>query len=643
MSIINEDELKIIKAIAHAKAIHYSDIAKLTGKSKKTITKYLDHIEEEVRQYGVTLVRKRNVGLYFKGDISKLLAHLDLQRYANATDSKSQRLINLLSRLLLSDKPQTVQDLADSAYVSRSTLEMDLKKVKKLIHRFHAELQINHKGLFIVADEKIRRQLMAELLSMYWGDNTYLGGRKTGMHAKIDIPEEMKDFFDTQTLDKVLLALDQFEKLNNFELSDYEYQSLAVHLVIGIGRIQRGEVLHADHNDPLPIDYNTQMLVDILEHYFAIKIPFDEVQYINIHILASKNGKKLTLVTDSGFDLGHQVQDNEVSEFLKRNLHHFDSVLIENLTLHLIPALKRLSLGLSLRNPYTAETKRFFPLAYNQSVDLGLKIKKDFNVILNDDELAYIALHLEAFIERHGSKIRAVIVCSTGLGTARLLEQRISKYFSNQIIITRVTSLQKLKQSPIDEDLVISTINISIPAVPVVVVPPFLNSGAVQQIDTAVQKIQNICPDPSSFLTLIHRKLILIDDSKKTAKEAIIFIGKKIQEENFGNSGLVEAALAREKMASTAIGFVATPHAPVEYVKKACIAVYVNHFGVEWGNNEVRVVFFLALNKEIQPFIEEIYKYFNEILENQQLLGQLSRATQVNEIIKLLGGGAFGK
>ena len=124
--------------------------------------------------------------------------------------------------------------------------------------------------------------------------------------------------------------------------------------------------------------------------------------------------------------------------------------------LHLVPALHRFELGLSIKNPYKDSIKGNFPYAYNQAVDLSIEIEKRFSVSINDDEIAYIALHIESFLERREEKrVKTVIVCSTGLGTARLLEQRIKKYFSDELEVNRVVSVSELMAAPITEDLII--------------------------------------------------------------------------------------------------------------------------------------------------------------------------------------------
>lgn len=49
------------------------------------------------------------------------------------------------------------------------------------------------------------------------------------------------------------------------------------------------------------------------------------------------------------------------------------------------------------------------------------------NVFLTDPNLAYIVLHFQAAYERRNgrTRFRAIVVCGTGRGTARLLKTRL--------------------------------------------------------------------------------------------------------------------------------------------------------------------------------------------------------------------------
>lgn len=631
---LTDQEVQMIKLILNTGTVHYSDISKSIGRSRKTISKYLDNIEEFLQGYHVALVRKRNVGIYFEGDTTDLQNVIQNKNYPDTPNTKNERVIAILSKLLLANYLQTIQQLADSTFVSRSTLESDFKEVKRTLAKYGALIETTHDGMQIVASESSKRKLMSELLTMYWGNTMYLENKEGEMHRELKIPNDMRSFFSKDIFKKVLSALDRFQQVSPLHFTDYEFQSLAIHLIISMERIIKDKTLEKSEH-PVKLEMNTVSLINILESVFKVSIPQYERQYINIHILAAEGqpiGKDKLEKADS------PIQQNVIHEFFASNIRNHDEVLLRGLTVHVTSALKRLYLGLNLHNPYTEDIKKFFPLAFNNAIDISAKIEKQFNITLNEDEVAFIALHLEAYIERQKSMVNAVIVCSTGLGTARLLEQRVKKYFSDSIQINRVTSIQDLKNRPIVEDLVISTIRIEVPGTPVVVVPPFLDTGSANQIRSKATEILEDRQNSGSFSRLLDKKLIFFSKEKENREQVITKIGETLQKLRYGRKVISKAALERESLASTAIDNIAMPHAPIEFVAKPCIAIYINPAGIRWQGNTVNVVFFLAMNREVQTQIEQIYKYFNDVLENKKLLKEIEGCVKPQEVLKKLGG-----
>lgn len=631
---LNSKEIEIIISILNSGIVHYSDIGKNIGRSKKTITKYLNEIETVLTQYNINLVRKRNVGIYFDGDTAKLNKDIHSSGYYGLPKNKDERITLILSKLLLSEKNQTVQGLADLAFVSRGTLENDLKEVKRILAKHDAFLQTTSIGIQVVASESSKRKLISDLITMYWGKTLYSKNDKGELNSKLQLPTDITQYFKKDIFKKVMMALDEFDETSSLELTDYEYQSLAIHLIIALERISENESLDTGDSD-VELEGNTETLVEILEKTFDFEIPKYEKQYINIHILAAEGQlAQNQKIQESKNDFQQQVIHN----FLTSNIDDYDNLLINGLTLHLSSALKRLFLGLNLHNPYKEQIKKNFPQAFNEALELCSNMEKQFNVSMNEDEVAYVALHIEAFLERPKDMVTAVIVCSTGLGTARLLNQRIKKFFSNSIKVLRVTSIQELKHNSIKEDLIISTINFDVPNKNVVIVPPFLDNNSVDRIKSAVDKILNKDSKPNSFINLLFKDLVFINDKTETRNQVIKKIGKQIIDIGYGNKGIDNAAIKRENLASTAMDNLAMPHAPVEFVNKPFIAIYVNKRGIDWNGQKVNIVFFLAMNKQVHDEIDNIYKYFNNVLEDKSLLKKIVNSTDSEQILRLLSG-----
>lgn len=254
---LTEQEVQIVKLILNTGTVHYSDISKSIGRSRKTITKYLDNIAETVVTYKINLIRKRNVGIYFEGDTTDLQNAIQNKVYPDTPNTKNERVIAILSKLLLSNYPQTIQDLADSTFVSRSTLESDFKEVKRTLAKYDALIETTHEGMQVIASESAKRKLMSELLTMYWGDTMYLENKKGEVHRELKIPTDMRSFFSKDTFQKVLSSLDRFEQVSSLHFTDYEFQSLAIHLIISMERIIKDKTLEkSDHPSKTRNEYD---------------------------------------------------------------------------------------------------------------------------------------------------------------------------------------------------------------------------------------------------------------------------------------------------------------------------------------------------------------------------------------------------
>lgn len=203
-----------------------------------------------------------------------------------------------------------------------------------------------------------------------------------------------------------------------------------------------------------------------------------------------------------------------------------------------------------------------------------------------------------------------------------------------------MVSLQEIQDSPITEDLVISTINVKLPnAKHVIIVSPFLNENGIQKINSQIDQMLSTNTKADAFMSLISRNLIFISNKNQTRNAVINYIAERLQKEGYAEKGIGKAAIEREKLASTAIHVVSTPHAPVKYVKKPAIAIYIDNKGILWQGKNIKVVFFLALNQEVKENIEKIYEYFDDILENKHLINQIATSNSVEEVIELLKEG----
>ncbi|WP_367370339.1 transcription antiterminator [Latilactobacillus curvatus] len=625
---MNKREHAIIQYILAQQKTHYVDIAAQLQLSERTIATTLDYIEGMVKPFNVKLVRKPNDGIYFTGDVAALTNHLEKEAN-DRPQSKEERRHYILAKLLLGSESITIQQLSDALYVSRSTVENDLKKVKQELAQFGLQLAIAHTGLSLIGSEHQKRQATVELISQYWGKRTEAKELNGQLVRHVQLPDKLNQLFEPALIKNILTALTELIEKSSLSFTDYEFQSLAIHLMMP------APTGGSNGAQPVvtPFIAETQLLVQILERRFELTIPDFEQEYLNRHLVTvqSKDTSVQTIQTELRQSVG-------LPQLLRQQLAQLavDEELIQGLAVHLSSALRRLAMGLSINNPYTDEIRQNFPQAFDQAVLLKPVLENQYQIQMNEDELAFISLHFEAFFERHSedARLSVVVVCSSGIGTSQLLGQRLAKTFAQELRITRIIALGELLATPIKESLVISTIAIKGLSVPVIEVSPLLNRhdiGIIRQMITEQ-------PTPTNHLVaLLQPELTIVTQERLTDQGAIELIGQRLIDQGYAKSTVVQAALAREALASTALGRVALPHADPQLITKPAIGLLIAPQSINWQHNDkVQLVFFMALNETVHGQMRAIYHDLDQLIETPRLLKQVAQASDGTAALAIL-------
>ena len=578
--------------------------------------------------FNVKLVRKPNDGIYFTGDVATLANHLE-KKANDRPQSKEERCHCILAKLLLGSASITIQQLSNTLYVSRSTVENDLKKVKQKLAQFGLQLAITHTGLSLIGSEHQKRQATVELISQYWGKRTEAKELNGQLVRHVQLPDNLNQLFEPALIKNILTALTELIEKSTLSFTDYEFQSLAIHLMMP------APTGGSNGAQPVvtPFIAETQLLVQILERRFELTIPDFEQEYLNRHLVTvqSKDTSVQTIQTELRQSVG-------LPQLLRQQLAQLavDEELIQGLAVHLSSALRRLAMGLSINNPYTDEIRQNFPQAFDQAVLLKPVLENQYQIQMNEDELAFISLHFEAFFERHSedARLSVVVVCSSGIGTSQLLGQRLAKTFAQELRITRIIALGELLATPIKESLVISTIAIKGLSVPVIEVSPLLNRhdiGIIRQMITEQ-------PTPTNHLVaLLQPELTIVTQEQLTDQGAIELICQRLIDQGYAKPTVVQAALAREALASTALGRVALPHADSQLITKPAIGLLIAPQSINWQHNDkVQLVFFMALNETVHGQMRAIYHDLDQLIETPRLLKQVAQASDGTAALAIL-------
>ena len=99
-----------------------------------------------------------------------------------------------------------------------------------------------------------------------------------------------------------------------------------------------------------------------------------------------------------------------------------------HLAMHLQPLMFRLKYHSCQDNPLVEKIKQQMPTGYDLAVISKEIIEKNYGLIMDDSETAFLATHFALAVsgmKKQEIRGRFLVICSTGKGTARLMQYKL--------------------------------------------------------------------------------------------------------------------------------------------------------------------------------------------------------------------------
>lgn len=622
----------IIRELMKAEAPLTSEyLAKVLDVTSRTIRNDIKELETIVSDFGGSIKSTRGTGYELIIDNDQLFRHLlqditekDKENEREIPTLPEERVQYMLKRLLLADEYLKLDDLADELYISKSTLQNDLRDVKEIFHPYGITFDKRPNfGFKVVGDEFKLRMCMADHLFNSFDPS--------------NVPVFMVD--DLNNIRKIIL-----EEINKHQiaLSDIGLNNLIIHLAIAYKRIKDKKYVTLYPKELLDLKKQKQYkvaeeIVRDLETELGICFPEAEVAYITIHLLGTKMVTEL-LMNETDIQV---IMDNQIYQLVKKILDTIDHELRLNikddqelfvgLCLHLKPAMYRLQYGINLPNPLLKDIKSKFPHAFQAAIIAGMVLKQEIEIEINENEIGYLALHLGAAIENKkigNQPKKCMIVCASGVGSARLLASKIKARFGTAVEIVGTTEYYKLNQIPLQTlDFIISTIPISKDfPIPVIHVNTILGGNDLENIEKLLKKEVNL------KLKYIREELVFLQKDFETRDAVLHFLGVQLAEKGLVNEQFLESVIARESISPTSYGnFVAIPHPITPLTDSTFWAICTLQKPIDWGDKRVQFVCLLNVEKNSSDELQYMYDLLVDMIDNSQIVQQLIKCKSFKE------------
>lgn len=504
---INERCSKILYYLINAqKFVKLNDLSKVFKLSTRTIRYDLDKIDDFLEISGLTLIeRDSNLGVSYKVSkehIEKIKTLMDNKVFERYILNSDERINYILISLFDSNDYIAIDTLAENVKVSRSTLINDLKKVRKWLKGRKLKLDaIPSKGIKVSGNEKEYRSailyLLLESLNFYTSLDSI--SKSEVVNEKV-LNSKFNKLFEDLDIDVIKRTVGLAEKQLNKHFSDESYSALVLHIALAIKRIQLCKGIHIPSHELEVLEMSNEFsiastMVKILEEKFEIKIPIDEIGYITLHLLSGKESSKKVEIREDENWIKIQTLSRKIIENVENSMGvNFvdDDILYEGLLKHLGPTIYRLKNNLPLYNPMLNEIKEEYSLMFENVKNSVEPLANLVGRKIPDEELGYITIHFEASYERkknvHKSIYRVILVCSTGIGTSKLLESRLNCEFNNLNIDDIVSSHQIRSTNLQNIDFILSTIQLERLDKPVLNISPMLTDIDIDKINKFFKK-----------------------------------------------------------------------------------------------------------------------------------------------------------
>ena len=545
------------------------------GCSTKTIQSEIKDINKNGKDGKIISIR--GIGYKIEGSFDDIAIPSQYLGNVDRIDYIIKNLINLTT------KPENnvkLEELADSMYISVSTVKNDLKEVKSILKKYNISVVSKHKqGIAIQASEDDITSFILDICS------------------KKDNELNLKDFLSEKVSNNIFnlknIILNMLGR-EHLVLSDTEFKNLCSIIFIKLSRSNQDE---------------SEFIQAYIKDYIIQRelIMNDDKNKEKIIRAIKKFCKNLKIATSI------DLSQDEIFETCLYN--HINSIY------------KKMNLGINQYGVLPIDIRIKYPYAYELGKIAKKTIEEELGLKLDDEEISNIAVHVGGAIERseHNQKkkvFKVIIVCVSGIGTSMLVKNKLEYLFEGKIEIVKIIPAYLIDYINVMEvDFIISTVDIKCERVPVITVSPLLNDNEVKIIEKFM-KTGKMYKEVETR-DLFDRNLFFTDLDFNTKEEVIEYMGSQLVNQGVIDDEMKKSFFDREKIATTEIGhMVALPHGANGKILKNKIAVGILKNPIHWTLDDVRLVLILAIDKD-------------EIFDYEKLFSTIYK--QVGSVSKVIG------
>ncbi|WP_141629954.1 BglG family transcription antiterminator [Salinibacterium sp. PAMC 21357] len=622
-----DNHARLIEHLAQAEAwVTAAELADKLGVTTRSVRSYVTAVKSSALPLEVIESSTAGYRLHREN-------YAEFLRGASNRDSERprDRQYHLVRRL--GDSPEGVDifALAESFFVSESTIEADLRKIKAVIAESGLTLTRRGSLVILAGTEPNLRRLLSKMF------------RHEETQGFLEL-ESIQREFEASDLRGFKTSLLDLLDSHGYFVNEYGINHVLLHVAIAADRTLPTSPRLADAAPQF-----TNELAALIANHFSVHLAREELNEIEILLTT----RVITKASDS--DDAPDVDLDQLIARVRQTVRHVgeeylidldDDDFIMRLSLHVRNLIARAQDLSYSRNPMTRSIKTTYPMIYELAVFIAAEVQRSEGISIHDDEISYIALHVGSHLERQSKRevrLTAALVCPNYHDLHVILRERIEAVLGTELQLRIVITRTDVDLAELTTDLVLTTIDLRSFADNVVLIQPFLTENDIENIRKTIgrvrrQRRRRALTD--ELLRFFDPALFLRNFTAPSEEAMIEALGVRMIDAGVIDQGYIVGAIERERMSSTAFtDSLAVPHAMTMNAHRTAISIVINEIPMQWGENRVNVIALIAFSEAGRTTFQTVFDQFVTVFSDRDYVQQLVRKavdfpTFIDELVR---------
>lgn len=611
------------------------DLAKLLNVSDRTIRNDIAAINEF---YADTMIES-NIRKGYRIQGEKVKRFIEETKKEIPETGEERRW--LILKTLVEHNQVNIYQLADQMCISEFSLENDMNKIRKLLDNYQGLKVIRQSNMLqLSGGEREKRHLYEELISYKISGNLW------------NLNKVAENFMRFDLLKVKELLKDIFEEFH-YQMNEVRIPTLLIH--VGV-ILERNFACHFLKEDEEQQGKYGREEYEISRHFFEkigarLSLQVREAEICDFAIYLEHGKRK-------GYCEEEQLQglaSDLVQHIIVEIREHFDIDFSEDcefrlgLEVHTVSLLKRHYANVEIDHTCLEEVKRKYPLIFEMGVWVCKIMEEHLNIIISENEISFIALHLGSAYERANlrRKYRCLLICPHNQTVKDLCIQKIVNRFQDRMEI--VGCMSYFEESLIREknlDLILTTQPVAhaldIETTEISMFFAHTDEAAVFQTLNRLDQIRYRNNFQFFILNLIREEFFTANMAVEEPEKIISDMCDKLYARGYVKENFKEGVLKRERLSPTSFfhGFAIPHNMSHQETIHSAISTAILKQPVQWGSYEVRFVLLLAITEENRNFLKIFFDWLDDIVSNPEKFARLLEVQDYQSFVNTLLQGA---